>query len=271
MKIIDPHIHTIARTTDDLERMGTAGIVAVVEPAFWLGSDRQHAESFFDYFRHIEGFEAQRVAGFGIRHYCTIGVNPKEAEDVGMARAVIERMDEFIALPTALGVGEIGFNNITPNEEKVLRMQLDVAKCLDVPVIIHTPHFNKLEGARRILAIIEEMGLNGRRIDLDHNTEDTIAETKKHDVWAGFTIYPTTKLTPARAVAILKEYGVERMLINSSADWGPSDPLAVPKTAALMRREGFSEEDIKKVVFDNPLEFLSQSPKFEVGLRPETG
>lgn len=264
MKIIDPHIHTIARTTDDLDQMATAGVAAVVEPAFWLGSDRRHAESFFDYFRHIEGCEAKRAEACGIRHYCTIGVNPKEAEDAGMAAAVIARMEEFIALPTALGVGEIGFNNITPNEEKIFRMQMELAGRLDSLVIIHTPHFNKLEGTRRILAIIREMGLNGGRVVVDHNTEDTIAETKKHDVWAGFTIYPTTKLTPARTVAILKRYGLERMLINSSADWGPSDPLAVPKTAALMRRDGFSDDDIRKVVFDNPCAFYRQSPKFKI-------
>jgi uncharacterized protein len=264
MKIIDPHIHTIARTTDDIEQMSTAGIVAVVEPAFWLGSDRRHAESFFDYFRHIEGFEAGRLAGYGIKHYCTVGVNPKEAEDVAMASAVVERLDEFVALPTVLGVGEIGFNNITPNEERVLRMQLEVARRLKALVIIHTPHFNKLEGTRRILAMIKEMGLEGGRVVVDHNTEDTIAETKKHDVWAGFTIYPTTKLTPPRTVAILKQYGLDRMLINSSADWGPSDPLAVPKTAALMRRQGFSEADIAKIVFDNPCAFYRQSPKFKI-------
>jgi hypothetical protein len=262
MKIIDPHIHTIARTTDDLEAMATAGIVAVVEPAFWLGSDRRHAESFFDYFRHLADFEAKRVAGFGMKHFCVVGVNPKEAEDVGMAGAVVARLAEFATLPTALGIGEIGFNNITANEEKIFRMQLDVAKRLDCVVIIHTPHFNKLEGTKRILAILKEMGLKGRKVVVDHNTEDTIAETKKHDVWAGFTIYPTTKLTPARTVGILKEYGIEGMLINSSADWGPSDPLAAPKTVALMRREGFSEEQIKKVVFDNPMEFYGQSPKF---------
>lgn len=262
MRIIDPHIHTVARTTDDFEAMAAAGIVAVVEPAFWLGGDRRHAESFFDYFRHLADFEVRRLAPYGIRHFCTVGVNPKEAEDVGMASAVVARLDEFAALPTVLGIGEIGFNNITPNEEKVFRMHLEVAKRLNAIVIIHTPHFNKLEGTRRILAILKEMGLNGRRVVVDHNTEDTIAETKKHDVWAGFTIYPTTKLTPPRTVAILKEYGLERMLINSSADWGESDPLAVPKTVALMRREGFSEDDIRKVVFDNPREFYSQSPKF---------
>ncbi|RKY26219.1 MAG: hydrolase TatD [Planctomycetota bacterium] len=264
MKIIDTHMHTMARTTDDLERMATAGIAVVVEPAFWPGSNRRHAESFFDYFRHIEGFEAKRVGEYGIRHYCAIGINPKEVDDLGLASAVIERMEEFIALPTALGVGEIGFDRITPTEDKVFCMQMEVAKRLDCPVIIHTPHFNKLNGVRRSLEIIKETGVKEERVIVDHNTEDTIAETKKHNVWAGFTMYPITKMTPARTVAILKEYGLERMLINSSADWGPSDPLAVPKAVALMRREGFSEEDIKKVVFDNPVEFFSQSPKFKI-------
>ncbi len=40
MRFIDPHIHMSARTTDDYERMAAAGIVAVIEPAFWLGQPR---------------------------------------------------------------------------------------------------------------------------------------------------------------------------------------------------------------------------------------
>jgi hypothetical protein len=35
--MIDPHAHMTARTTDDYEAMAQAGIVAVIEPAFWLG------------------------------------------------------------------------------------------------------------------------------------------------------------------------------------------------------------------------------------------
>ena len=51
MKVIEPHIHMIARTTQDYERMAMSGVVAVAEPAFWAGFDRCYPETFLDYFR----------------------------------------------------------------------------------------------------------------------------------------------------------------------------------------------------------------------------
>ena len=41
MRICDPHCHMYARTTDDYEKMAAAGIVRILEPAFWLGQPRR--------------------------------------------------------------------------------------------------------------------------------------------------------------------------------------------------------------------------------------
>jgi hypothetical protein len=48
--IIDSHAHMISRTTDDYETMAKTGVVAVIEPAFWLGQPRTNVGSFIDYF-----------------------------------------------------------------------------------------------------------------------------------------------------------------------------------------------------------------------------
>ncbi|HEX2882463.1 MAG TPA: hypothetical protein VHO25_23240, partial [Polyangiaceae bacterium] len=80
---------------------------------------------------------------------------------------------------------------------------------------------------------------------------------------AGHTVYPVTKLSPERATNILKRFGTEKMMLNSSADWGPSDCLNVPKTCGELRRAGFKEEDIQRVVWDNPFTFYAQSGKLE--------
>ena len=64
-------------------------------------------------------------------------------------------------------------------------------------------------------------------------------------------------------VALVKRYGTERILINSAADWGVSDPLKVPKTAALMRESGIAEADIQRVVWENPVAFFAQSGRLD--------
>jgi uncharacterized protein len=95
--IIDSHAHMISRTTDDYEAMARAGVVAVIEPAFWLGQPRTNVGSFIDYFSLISGFERFRAGQFGIRHYCTIGLNPKEANNEALAEAVIDALPRFLA------------------------------------------------------------------------------------------------------------------------------------------------------------------------------
>ena len=52
---------------------------------------------------------------------------------------------------------------------------------------------------------------------------------------------------------------IVQALVNSAGDWGKSDPLAVPEFMLEMRRRGHAEEVIRKVVYDNPLAFFSQS------------
>jgi predicted metal-dependent TIM-barrel fold hydrolase len=263
MRIIDMHIHMYSRTTEDYERMALSGIEAVIEPAFWGGCDKTSPDSHLDYFNHLTTFEPARAAKRNIRHYVVLGMNAKEAENTEIAFEVIERMQPLFERPNVIGVGEIGLNLNTENEIEVLRRQLEYARDTRQFTIIHTPHVPKLEGVKIILRMIGELGLDPSTVDVDHNTEETIELTLAAGCWAGMTIYPT-KLSPERAVNMIEQYGVERLLVNSSADWETSDPLAVCRVAWEMRRRGLSAGDIGRIVWDNPRTFLSHSPKFRL-------
>ena len=74
MRIFEPHAHMYCRLTDDYDRMAIAGITTIQEPAFWLGTERTHPESFYDYFEHITVFERKRAERYGIRHYQCVGM-----------------------------------------------------------------------------------------------------------------------------------------------------------------------------------------------------
>ena len=120
MYVIQPHYHAIARTAQDYERMAMSGVVAVCEPSFWAGFEREYPETFLDYFKQITEYEPTRAAQYGIRHFSWVAVNPKEAEDVALTRAVCERMPEFFNSPNVLGVGEIGLHQIQKTNVKHL-------------------------------------------------------------------------------------------------------------------------------------------------------
>lgn len=264
MKIFDPHVHMTSRTTDDYQAMAKAGIVAIVEPAFWLGQPRTNAGSFTDYFNSLLGWERFRASQFGIRHFCTIGLNPKEANNPKLAGDVVELLPRYLQKEGVVAVGEIGYDDQTDAEEKYFARQLELALEFDLPVLVHTPHRDKKQGTIRSLALIREVRFPEERALIDHNTEETLPLVLDTGCWAGHTIYPFTKMDEHRMVALVKQYGSERILINSAADWGISDPLKVPKTIAALREAGVGEAAIQKIVWDNPVAFFSQSGNLDV-------
>lgn len=264
MRIFDPHIHMYSRTTDDYEAMATAGIEVLLEPAFWLGHPRTQAGTFLDYFDYLLGFETQRAAGYGIRHVTTLSVNPKEANDRKLADEVLAELPAYLERAGVVGVGEIGYDDITADEEQVLQAQLEMARERKLPVLIHTPHRDKRRGTERNIAVLREMNYDPDMVLIDHNTEETIDLVRDYGAWAGHTVYPQTKLSPERAVNIMQEWGTQRLMVNSSADWGPSDPLSVCHVIREMRRRGFERATIQQVVWDNPVSFWRQGGRFEV-------
>lgn len=265
MQIIQPHYHAIARTAQDYERMAMSGVAAVCEPAFWAGFDRRFPETFIDYFVQISEFEPTRAAQYGIRHFCWVAVNPKEAENPGLTRDVLQAMPEFLEKPSCLGVGETGLHKSTKNEIDSLQAHVELAMKYSQLVLIHTPHLSdKAHGTKTVLEVLAGLNLDRSRVWIDHVEEHTVKSVLDAGYWAGMTLYPVTKCSPRRAVDILEKYGTERLLVNSSADWGPSDPFTLQECILEYRRRGHSLREAVEVFHNNPCRFLGQNPKWDI-------
>jgi predicted metal-dependent TIM-barrel fold hydrolase len=272
MKLFDPHIHMTSRTTDDYQAMAQAGIAAIVEPAFWLGQPRTHVGTFDDYFAGLVGWERFRASQFGIQHFCTMALNPKEANNPDVADGVMALLPRFLAKDGVVAVGEVGYDDMTPAEDKYLGLQLELAIQHKLPVLVHTPHRDKKRGTERTLALLRETRFPEPMVLIDHNNEETLPLVLDTACWAAHSIYPNTKMDEERMVALVKRFGPQRILVNSAADWGISDPLKVPKTAAAMRAAGVSEADIELIFWKNPVQFFGQSGRLELAeptQRPE--
>lgn len=266
MNYIDPHVHMVSRTTDDYQAMAVAGCVAVGEPAFWAGFDRSSENAFEDYFRQLTEFEPKRARQFGIQHFTWICMNPKESENVSLSRKVISKIRPFLDSPNVIGVGEIGLNRVTQNEVKIFEEQLELALSFKQLVMIHTPHLeDKLKGTKIILrSLAKYPEILPEQVLVDHIEEHTAEAVLGNGFWAGMTLYPSSKMSVARAVDVVEKFGPERLLVNSGGDWGPSDPLMVPKFGLEMRLRGHCAHDIQKMVFGNPKTFMAQSGKFRL-------
>jgi uncharacterized protein len=272
LMFIDPHIHMSSRTTYDYLIMREWGIVAVIEPSFWLGQPRTHVGTFQDYFSSLVGWERFRASQFGIQHYCTIGLNPKEANNEPLAEQVMELLPLYACKEGVVAIGEIGYDDMTEAEDNYFRQQLQLARELDLLVLIHTPHRNKKAGTRRSMDRCLELGLDPNRVIIDHNNEETVEDVLSAGFWAAFTIYPLTKMGNARMVEVVRQYGgdrkaghdsIHRIIVDSSADWGISDPLAVPKTAQLMLEQGIPEAHVRAVCYENALNAYGQSGQMQ--------
>ncbi len=266
MKYIEPHAHMVSRVTDDYLKLAMAGCQAVCEPAFWAGFDRSSVAGFYDYFCQLTEHEPKRAAKFGLAHFCWLCINPKESEDVKLAEEVIEIIPKFLGRPNVLGIGEIGLNKNSRNELKVLERHVDLAARHNQLILVHTPHLeDKLKGTRLIRDVLkDDKRIRPERVIIDHVEEHTIELVLEAGFWAGMTLYPESKCTPARAIDMVERYGPERLWMNSACDWGVSDPLAVPKTVLEMAKRGHPTEAIEKLVFQNPRGFLGQCPNFRL-------
>ena len=138
MRIFEPHIHMFSRTTDDYERMALAGIAGVLEPAFWLGQPRTSPATFKDYFDTLLGWERFRasqfgIRQFGIRHYCTMALNPKEANDDRLNQSVLDLVREYVKKEGVVGVGEIGFDDMTSKASLAVTAARSAARAWSSP------------------------------------------------------------------------------------------------------------------------------------------
>jgi predicted metal-dependent TIM-barrel fold hydrolase len=194
-------------------------------------------------------------------------INPKEAEDLALAADVLAMIPEFLTKPNVLGIGEIGLNRNTSNELKVFEQHVELAVKYNQLILVHTPHLeDKLKGTRLIVDLLRSHpGVKPERVIIDHVEEHTVNLVLDRGFWAGITLYPDSKSSPPRAVDMLETSGHDRIWLNSACDWGVSDPLAVPKAAFEMRRRGHTAAYVDHVLYQNPVRFLSQCPKFRLG------
>jgi hypothetical protein len=273
MRYIEPHAHMVSRVTDDYAAMATAGCRAVCEPAFWAGFDRSSAQGFYDYFCQLTEYEPRRAALFGLPHFSWLCLNPKEAENLALAEEVLALIPSFLERPNVLGIGEIGLNKNSRAEIAVLEKHVELAVRHGQMMLIHTPHLeDKWKGTRLIVDLLKgHGGVDPSRVIIDHVEEHTVEAVLDAGFWAGITLYPQSKCTPARAIDMVEIYGGQRIWLNCACDWGQSDPLAVPKTAIEMKRRGHRADAIDRLIYQNPRRFLGQNPRFRLEENPGEG
>ena len=258
MKMIDPHLHIDSRTREDLASMATSGITAVVTLTYYPHLHLSiTSQTLLDYFERAIKFETWRGNQELIDVYVGIALNPVSIPPD--YDKVLEVIPKYIAEERVVAIGEIGLepgSQTCPDlsrQKEILKAQLKIAKEHGIPVVFHTPHLDKESWVEQYLDMIAQEKVEPGKVVIDHADASVMKKVFDFGCNVGITVQPWRGLGPQDAAKILKDCHLGRVLIDSDCNITlPSDSLSVPKTALEMKRIGFSEDDIKQVVFENP-------------------
>ncbi|WP_459201982.1 TatD family hydrolase [Methanococcus sp. CF] len=245
--MIDSHVHIDTRPYEDFELMA-----AVFDCVITHAHDPLKMRSFdvvLDHFDRILENEMAKAQKNGLKMKACIGIHPRAIP----LKIDYEILKEYLKKENVVGVGEIGLEKCSKEEIEVFENQVNIAKEMNLPAVIHTPRTNKTAVTKNIIEVLDTMDLPiefKKKIVIEHVTKETVPIVWETDYKLGITVQPQ-KLTPNDAVEILGEYCERRFLLNSDSSSAPSDIMGVPKTVLKLKMAGFDEKVIKAVSHDN--------------------
>ena len=257
--MIDPHLHIDSCRRDDLASMATAGITAVITLSYYPHLNLTlSARTILDSFERALNFETWRGEQELIDVHVGISLNPVSIPTD--YEKVLEAIPKYLAEHKIVAIGEIGLepgsktcSDLTRQEE-IVRAQLRIAKGHGMMVVFHTPHSDKEKWVEQYLDMIAQEKVEPAKVVIDHADASITKKVFDAGCNLGITVQPWRGLGPQDAAEILKDCALDKVLIDSDCNIALlSDKLSVPKTALEMKRIGFSEDGIKRVVFENPV------------------
>ena len=250
--MIDTHIHADARSGEDFNEMYLSGIDTAVTCAFYpykIDNDTV----LLNHLMRILNYDTKRAYEHGLELKVALGIHPANTTVDG--EIIYEQLYKWIKNEDIMAIGEIGLEDLTEDEYRIFKKQLDIAEETKSNVIIHTPRKNKSEVLDEILDILPQH-ISPEYVVIDHINQNVVDKVISTDYTLGLTVQPQ-KMDKSEAISILDEYGFDKFLLNSDISNKASDPLSVPKTIRELTRQGFDKKEIDKIAFKNAEKFFN--------------
>ncbi|MBA7683678.1 hypothetical protein ES703_92058 [subsurface metagenome] len=215
------------------------------------------SEAELQYYERTLAGETRRAADYFVDVYVILGINmnavPPDYEKV------LEALPGYLNRDRVVGIGEIGLeprSSTCPDlakQEEILKAELKMAKEHNKTVVLHLPPTERTKWIEHYLRLIDETRLERGKVVIVHADAATTKMIIDTGCIAGISVLPMRRITPEDAAKIVAENDMDSILVSSdSRIRHRSDPLSVPRIALQMRPLGLSEEDVKRVFFDNP-------------------
>ena len=248
--MIDSHIHSDARPDEDFKKMVNCGINTAITCAYYP-TKISTSNVLLHHFHKLQTTEIERCEKNGLKLYVAIGIHPRNIAP--NHKQVLEQIPQFLENKNTIAIGEIGLEIASQEEQEIFKKQITMADELGKNIIVHTPRKNKKNISKITKEILDE-NINPKQVIIEHINQDIITDFIDTPYKLGLTVQPE-KLRPIDVVQIIKEYGTDKMILNSDSSSSPSDVLSIAKTKHQLELSNIKQKDIFKITTENAKKF----------------
>ncbi|MBQ9757183.1 MAG: TatD family hydrolase [Clostridia bacterium] len=194
--------------------------------------------------------------------YASVGVHPSCTG--AMTNEDILALKELSKHPKVVAIGEIGldyhYDDTEPETQKQwFRAQLDLAKELDMPVIIHDR-----ESKGECIEILREKGIKKCVFHCFSGSAETAKELLKMGYFISFTGVVTFK-NARRAIEAVKEIPLDRLFIETDCPYMAPEPFRGTRNDSSMvfrvaekiaEIKGVSTDEVIRTTRENAIRFF---------------
>ena len=218
--LIDTHAHLDDEVFDDdrpevIERARRAGVRTIVLIGYHEGIWERTIST-------ARSFNGGLVA---------LGLHPQHAADFNVDRAIIDRLRASLLSSGAVAIGETGIDLFRDGppltiQEAAFRVQLDLARELGLPTIIH-----QRAAEEETLAILQETQIDQTIILHSFDAGERTARVARERGWYLGVGGLMTRVASDGIRAILRDLPIERLLLETDS------PYLVPTGVRMRRNE----------------------------------
>jgi predicted metal-dependent TIM-barrel fold hydrolase len=264
--IFDHHCHPDLRSASDYELMALGGVETILAPCSSTGERRHDGRAYAERFDRLLQ-ERERATCFGIELLVALAVNAAEMDEHEAALAGLAEVEARLDRAEVVAIGELALRTFSAAEIDLFVRQLHLAEASGLPVLIEAPV--PPADFARLLAILAPELDEGRCdrsrvaiVDLDAGKLRAAVPLRLGGY--GIAVSPLCdgpftirrKLNENEVLAVVRELGEERLMLNSGLHYGNADPLCLPKCLLRMKLAGAPEKLLTALAYDNAWQFF---------------
>ncbi|HEX8910650.1 MAG TPA: TatD family hydrolase [Anaeromyxobacteraceae bacterium] len=259
MELFDAELHPTALRRGDLDDLRFFGVSGAL-----VASGEAVVPATADALRRswdaLAPGALRRLRRAGIAGHAALGLHPRQIPWRGL-EALFAELPDYLGRRHVLAVGAIGLEEGGPREEAVFTRQLELARELRRPVVVHTPWREKERITRRLLALLREHELDPGRVLVLRADARTVRMIRACGYAAGISLSAGAGDALAEAVRLVGSLGPDGLVLGSGAGEGAGDLLALPRAAGRLEKAGLSAAVIRRVCGANARALLGLAPE----------